>query len=138
LVANGISELKKKRSILLLILILSACIYSISNNYSREVEDWRGAVEFINGNWMKGDEIIFDREYVKKPFFYYVMKWNLSFQTDMVESEGSNRRVWLVISHTTPNQSQMKAMLDESYTQMDFKEFRGIQVYLYTASISDQ
>jgi hypothetical protein len=130
----GAMEMKNRIvAFLMLTLILMACAYSIFYNYGREVEDWRSTVEFVKNNWRDGDGIVFDENYVWMPFKYYGDRQGFMFQTSN-ENIFHFQRIWLILSHKRPDQSQLKAMLDNNLIQLESATFRGVQVYLYAVA----
>ncbi len=152
--AYGLDKIvkSKKMAAILLILVLALNSFALYSYYAKTTKpEWRETVEYINSNAQEGDAVVFDTGFSEIIYNYYggKIEWYgletrpFSFEKnrEYIESikpelkQGTG--VWLVLYRNFVTKELYKESLGRDFRLVSEKEFKGIEIYYYKTSKSE-
>jgi mannosyltransferase len=146
LVASGIGNIRRIsiRSAVVVLVIAFNMLNLYDYYHDVTHEQWRTVAGYIDNHARDDDLILFNSKYcIKYAFNYYsqtqVMRKFLPKKKNRYDSNGlqdlrklvsEHPRVWVVLSHPDEDK-QFIETLNRRYQPLEFKEYRGITLYLY-------
>jgi hypothetical protein len=150
LVAYGLARMPSRLRMAVVGLIVVLSLGQIAHIYRYEQkENWRAAVEYIEGQERAGDVILLVDEDIWLPFehYYHGPTRRMGISRSVEDGEllaarvgmilTSHSRVWLILSHTE-NWMVRDYLMESRYTELlSEKEFTGVRVDLFTVHVDD-
>jgi mannosyltransferase len=153
LIGIGLASIRNKRGLWsVLVVFVALSFVSIAQGYHRPVEDWRGAVDHVLSSTQPQDTILIYIPYGANDFFFYAeRRERRGLRTRFVRIDAAQSvaqlesidspRSWLLLypsPHVAEDAPLFEKTLTQKYAVVDRKQFKGIEVLLFSQPLKPQ
>src|SRR4051812_32605004 len=146
LIALGLAKLRKSALAAVLVIVIALSGVSIVQGYSRPIEDWRGAVEYVLSNANNGDAVLVYVPDGSNNFNFYAHRMERErahAAIQMIDTSGGTSgiagltfpRAWLILypsPHVAELAPQFESALTAHYANQQRRDFKGVAVILFS------